>query len=370
MTENRENQKNQKNHGKQHISVIYAVFAAVLFGLSTPFSKILLNFISPMLMATFLYLGAGLGMLILRSLRSLRNKEKKESTISSKELPYTLSMILLDIAAPILLMIGLTSTNSSTISLLMNAEIVATTIIARIFFKESIGKRLWIAISFIIVASCFLSLSSTNNIVFSPGALFCILACLCWGLENNCTRMMSLKDPSQIVIIKGISSGIGSLVVAYFFGDWFLTASFIPFAMGLGFVSYGLSIFFYVFAQRKLGAARTSSFYATAPFIGVLLSIMLLKEEITWNFIIGLVLMIIGTYFVISENHIHTHLHRNFVHDHRHSHNDGHHGHKHPQDEPALENGSIDEEHTHNHKHNEQEHSHKHTPDLHHDHSH
>lgn len=161
-------------------------------------------------------------------------------------------MIILDILVPILMMIGLNIGSSSSSSLLNNFEIVATTLIALIFFKEIIGKYLWIGIGFITVASIVLSFDITNGFTFSIGSVLVLLATICWGLENNCTRSISHKSTFQIVITKGLGSGISSLIIALIIGESIPELKFILFALCLGFVAFGLSIFTYVRAQRYL----------------------------------------------------------------------------------------------------------------------
>jgi drug/metabolite transporter (DMT)-like permease len=285
-------------------------------------------------------------------------------------------MILLDIAAPIFLMIGISLSNSGTAALLGNFEIVATSIIAMIIFHESIGRRLWIAIALISVASILLSFEQASSATMSFGAIFVLLACVCWGFENNCTRSLSIKDPLQIVILKGFGSGAGALLIAVIWSqitlDWFYIGA----ALLLGFVAYGLSIFFYVKAQRTLGAARTSTYYAAAPFIGVLISWLLLKELITLPFLAALVIMLIGTYFAVSEKHQHLHRHLQETHEHKHSHADGHHTHKHDAAQDHINHNQETEqveagfEHSHPHTHDGTEHEHAHLPDVHHRHRH
>lgn len=174
--------------------------------------------------------------------------------------------------------------------------------------------------------------------------------------------MLSLKDPMQIVVIKGFGSGIGSLLISLIIKEYVTDAVYALFALILGFVAYGLSIFFYIKAQRELGAARTSAYYAAAPFIGVLISWAMFQENITWPFVIALFLMFIGSYFAISEEHIHLHIHNEITHEHKHNHEDGHHNHTH---EP-----NVIGEHSHLHTHEVVEHAHIHTPDLHHTHRH
>ncbi|HML37205.1 MAG TPA: DMT family transporter [Bacillota bacterium] len=353
-------------------AIFFALLAAVLFGVCSPVSKVLLASLPPTFMAALLYLGAGLGMLLIRVVGILRKKPRTEARMTKKELPYAAAMILLDIAAPIFLMVGLTMTAASTASLLNNFEIVATAAVAMVFFKEPMDKRMWMAILLITLSSIILSVEDFHSLNPSVGAAFVLAACLCWGVENNCTRMLSLKDPLQIVIIKGFGSGTGALLIAAAVSGFFAgTVSFsglyenLPYilmALFLGFISYGLSIFFYIAAQRELGAARTSIYYAAAPFIGVLISWVALRDAITGSFLIALAIMIAGTYLAISEKHKHFHVHVEETHEHRHRHDDGHHNHRHDFE--------VAGEHSHPHTHEALEHTHTHTPELHHQHTH
>jgi drug/metabolite transporter (DMT)-like permease len=345
----------------KRIPIIYAILAALCYGISSPAAKIILANVPPVLMAGMLYLGAGLGMLAVNVFRRKRTRQK-EARITTKELPFTIAMVALDIAAPIFLMVGLTMTTSATASLLGNFEIVATTVIAMAAFKEAVGKRMWIATLFITAASIILSVNDFGNLSFSLGSIFVLLACVCWGVENNCTSKLSLKDPLQIVVIKGIGSGVMSLVIALIAGERVADLWFIVPALLLGFTAYGLSIYFYILAQRGLGASRTSAFYAFAPFIGVGLSFAIFRETPTVSFLIALGVMVLGAYFAAFEKHEHAHSHAETEHEHRHRHDDGHHDHVHTP--------PIVGEHSHSHVHGEITHKHPHTPDLHHAHTH
>ncbi len=347
---------------KTNYSVIYAILAAVLFGINAPFSKILINQINPLFLAALLYLGAGIGMTVLTVLNKKRRSESREAKLTKGEWPYVILMILLDIAAPIFLLIGISMTSSSTAALLGTFEIAATSIVAMIFFKEAIGKRLWLAIIFITLASILLTVTDMSTIRLSMGAIFVMLSCLCWGFENNCTRNLSLKDPVQVVILKGFGSGLGALLIAFIWGEISGSILYILMAMALGFVAYGLSIFFYVKAQRGLGAARTSAYYAAAPFIGVLISWLVLREPISLSFLIALGIMILGTWLALSENHEHVHTHDEETHNHSHSHEDIHHQHD--------AHSTVSGEHCHEHTHQKTVHQHRHLPDVHHRHQH
>lgn len=282
-------------------AILWAVLAAALYALNSPVSKLLLDKISPTMMAAFLYLGAGIGLAIVRLVQRGMGKDQKEKPLTRKDLPYTIGMVVLDIAAPIFLMIGLTRTTAANASLLNNFEIVATSVIALCIFKEAISKRLWAAIVLVTISSIVLSVKDMSSFSFSFGSIFVLLACVCWGFENNCTRMISNKDPLQIVVIKGFGSGIGSLVIAFALGEYIPNGIYVVCALLLGFVAYGLSIFFYIYAQRYLGAAKTSAYYALAPFIGVALSLVIFREVPTASFVIALLIMIAGTYLASTD---------------------------------------------------------------------
>ncbi len=284
--------------------IIFAILAAALYGINSPLSKLLLAEISPTLMAALLYFGAGIGMLVIWLIKKPGNGIEH---LEKKQWPYILGMVVLDIIAPICLMIGLQKTTAANASLLNNFEIVATALISMVFFKEVLSKRLWVAIAVISAASFLLSFEDLSALKFSLGSLFVLLAAVSWGLENNCTRVLSKKDPFEIVIIKGLASGAGALVVALIVGIGPIEISYMLWALLLGFVAYGLSIFFYVRAQRDLGAAKTSAFYAFAPFIGAGLSFLIFRNSPTIVYIIALVLMIIGAYLVATD-YRHPHL--------------------------------------------------------------
>lgn len=278
--------------------VFFAILAAALYALNSPFSKLLLRNVPPTMMAGFLYLGAGLGMAMIGFIRRHTQKAIRETRLQRSDLPYVIAMIALDIAAPIFLMIGLTRTIAANASLLNNFEIVATSLIAMLVFREKIGRQLWIAIGLITLSSILLSVEDASSFHFSIGSLFVLLACVCWGMENNCTRKLSHSDPLEIVVVKGLGSGVGSVVLGLIIGEAFPVMRDIALVLLLGFVAYGLSIYFYVYAQRDLGAAKTSAYYAVAPFIGVLLSLIVFRELPGTLFFIALTIMILGTWLI------------------------------------------------------------------------
>lgn len=278
-------------------SIFFAILAAALYAISTPVSKLLLQNVPPTMVAAFLYLGAGIGMGVMMLMRNRFSKGANEERLTRADLPYAATMVVLDIAAPILMMYGLRINSAANTALLNNFEIVATALIALMFFREKVSKRLWIAIALVTAASILLSLdgsSASEALRFSKGSLLVLGATVCWGLENNCTRRIADKDPMQIVTVKGFGSGLGALSIALSLGEAFPMWKHLAILLMLGFVAYGLSIFFYTHAQRGIGAAKTSTYYALAPFIGAFLSVVILGEPIGWVFIVATPVMAAG----------------------------------------------------------------------------
>lgn len=279
--------------------VAAAFLAACLYALSTPCSKVLLANVAPNMMAALLYLGAGVGMAALTAARAAVGRgPSAEAPLERADAPYVAAMVLLDVAAPILLMAGLSHAAPENVALLNNFEIVATAVIALLAFQERVAARTWAGIAVITVSCALLSLEGEAALSFSSGSLLVLGACLCWGVENNCTSRLSQRDPAQVVIVKGLGSGAGALAVALVAGDALPAPPDALAALLLGFVAYGLSIFFYVYAQRGLGAARTSAYYAVNPFIGAVLSLVLFKTVPGPAFLLALALMALGAWLV------------------------------------------------------------------------
>lgn len=279
--------------------VAAAFLAACLYALSTPCSKVLLANVAPNMMAALLYLGAGVGMAALTAARAAVGRgPSAEAPLERADAPYVAAMVLLDVAAPILLMAGLSHAAPENVALLNNFEIVATAVIALLAFQERVAARTWAGIAVITVSCALLSLEGEAALSFSSGSLLVLGACLCWGVENNCTSRLSQRDPAQVVIVKGLGSGAGALAVALAAGDALPAPPDALAALLLGFVAYGLSIFFYVYAQRGLGAARTSAYYAVNPFIGAVLSLVLFKTVPGPAFLLALALMALGAWLV------------------------------------------------------------------------
>lgn len=290
----------QKSRGKSGQAILFALVAALLYACSIPLSKQLLASLPPVLLAGVLYLGAGVGSAVLLLLQR-RAHPAAYVSFSGEDKPYVVAMVLLDVLAPILLLLGLRETSAANASLLNNFEIVATGLFALFLFKEAIPLRLWIAIGLITLGGCLLTLDADGTFVFSGGAALVLLATICWGLENNCTRKLSRNNPVFIVAVKGIGSGAVALAIGFLSGERIGDLRTALLALLVGFVTYGLSIVCYIRAQRTLGAAKTSAYYAASPFIGVALSFFLLGERPNGMFFIALLLMISGAFFATFD---------------------------------------------------------------------
>lgn len=341
--------------------ILYALSAALLFGVSTPFAKVLVGEIPPILLAGLLYAGSGLGLSTWMLLR--KHKKEQIAHVTSKDTSWlTGAVIAGGIAAPVLLMFGITLIPASDASLLLNLEGVFTAFLAWFVFKENFDKRIFLGMVFIIAAGGLLSWQERQGGI-PWGGLLVAAACLCWGIDNNLTRKVSASDPVQIAAIKGSVAGIVNIGIALSMGSAFPALSVITQAAIVGLCGYGLSLVLFVLALRNLGTARTGAYFSVAPFFGAVVSLLLLHENPSLLFWIAGGLMGTGIWLHLTERHEHEHTHEIMEHEHEHIH-DEHHQHKHDFEWDGTE------PHTHFHQHTRMIHTHPHYPDIHHRHGH
>jgi len=339
-----------------------AIISAVLFGMSTPVSKILLGVgMDPQLLAGFLYLGAGIGLALLYIGRAALGRPSSETPLRRTDAPWLAAIILCGgLAAPLLLMLGLAETSAASGSLLLNLEGLATMGIAWLVFHENVDLRLLLGAFAILNGSVLLSWQG-QSISLDRGSLLIAAACLCWGIDNNLTRKLSSAAPMQITLIKGLAAGGVNMGLALLRGAALPSTGLLGIAGIAGFLGVGVSLVLFVRALRHLGAARTAAYFSLAPFIGALLSVLLLAEPLTAQLAAAAVLMGVGLWLHLTEKHEHQHVHEMMEHEHSHVH-DAHHHHDHA--------GAVTEPHTHWHRHEGIQHRHVHYPDLHHRHGH
>lgn len=354
------------SHGVNHQAfpsgIVPALLSALLFGASTPFSKLLLETVDPWMMAGLLYLGAGVGLAILHVLRNGLGFSGMEAPLRRADLPW-LGLVILTggILGPLLLMFGLARTSASAASLLLNIEGVATMGIAWVVFREYVDKRL-LAGALAILSGAIL-LSWQGQASFQWGAFLVAAACLCWGIDNNLTRKISSADPVQIAMLKAFVAGMFNVALALGNGASLPPLPVIFAAAVTGFLGYGASLSLFVIALRHLGTARTGAYFSLAPFIGAVLAVLMLGEPVTISLAAAGLLMTVGLWLHLTEQHVHEHFHEVMEHEHRHVH-DEHHQHAHGPDAPPGE------PHSHWHGHAPLTHRHPHYPDLHHRHDH
>lgn len=342
----------------RYTGVAAALGAAVLFGAGTPLAKLLLDSVSPWLLAGLLYLGSGLGLTLYRKLIGAPavRLPRREATW------FAGAIVSGGIVAPLLLMLGLTRMPSSAASLLLNAEGVFTTLLAWFAFKENVDRRIAVGMLAIVAGALLLSWPDEVQIDAWWPALAVLSACLAWAIDNNLTRQVSLTDAAWIASVKGLVAGVVNLLLAFS-----LDATLPPWpnfaaAMVLGFLAYGVSLALFVVGLRHLGTARTGAYFSAAPFIGAILA-LLIGEPLTTSLLAAGALMAGGLWLHLSERHEHAHQHETMEHDHPHVH-DEHHRHAHAAD---VAPGAP---HRHPHRHDAVQHTHPHFPDAHHRHAH
>jgi drug/metabolite transporter (DMT)-like permease len=342
-------------------AIAYALLSAGLFGASTPFAKLLVGEVAPLLLAGLLYLGSGVGLLVWFL---VRRRGKRAASLSMGDLPWLAGAIAAGgVAGPALLMYGLTRSDGSTASLLLNLEAVLTASIAWVVFRENVDRRIFLGMMTIVAGGVVLSWGEMPRAGGATGPVLIAAACLAWAIDNNLTRRVSGGDAVMIAGLKGLVAGSVNVALASAQGAGLPSVGLMASAAVVGLLGYGISLVLFVVALRHLGTARTGAYFSVAPFFGAVLAIALLRESPSTAFWIAAALMAAGVWLHLTERHEHFHEHELITHVHHHVH-DEHHQHTHAfaWDEP--------EPHTHEHRHGALRHSHPHYPDLHHRHGH
>lgn len=340
------------------LGVQAGIGAAILFGAGTPLAKLLLGSVSPWMLAGLLYVGSGVGLGIYRLIT-----RPGRVRLARQEIPPLVGAIGFGgVLGPVLLMFGLAKMPATGASLLLNAEGVFTALLAWFVFKENFDRRIALGMVAIVGGAIVLSIPTGAELGPVWPSLAILAACLCWGVDNNLTRKISLTDATWLAAVKGGVAGPVNLVIAFVLGAQLPSAPSIAGAMVVGFFAYGVSLVLFIVAMRHVGAARAGAYFSIAPFFGAVLAIAL-GAPITVPLIVAAALMAVGVWLHLTERHEHEHTHEAVTHDHWHVH-DEHHQHEHP--EPVA----AGTRHRHNHLHEPITHSHEHYPDVHHRHDH
>lgn len=342
----------------RNVGVQAGIASALLFGAGTPVAKLLLDSVSPWLLAGLLYAGSGLGLGLYRVIRRLPRVRLGRGEL----LPLAGAIFFGGMLGPVLLMFGLSNMPASGASLLLNAEGVFTALLAWFVFRENFDRRIALGMLAIVAGAVVLSVPGGVALGTVLPSLAVLGACLSWGIDNNLTRKVALNDATWLAAIKGGVAGPVNLALAFLLGAQFPAVGNIAAAMVVGFFAYGVSLVLFIVAMRHVGTARAGAYFSVAPFFGAALALAL-GEAITIPLVIAGLLMALGVWLHLTERHEHGHTHEPITHDHWHVH-DGHHEHDH--DEPVAP--GI--RHRHAHTHEAITHTHDHYPDSHHRHEH
>jgi len=335
-----------------------ALLSAVLFGAGAPAAKLLLDSVSPWLLAGLLYAGSGVGLGLFRLIR----RSPRVHLPRADFLPLGGAILFGGVVGPVLLMFGLVNMPASGASLLLNAEGVFTALLAWFVFKENFDRCIALGMLAIVAGAVLLSIPTGASLGTLLPSLAVLGACLCWGIDNNLTRKVALNDATWLAAVKGGVAGPVNLAIAFILGAHLPSVFNIGAAMVVGFFAYGVSLVLFIVALRHVGTARAGAYYSVAPFFGAILALAL-GEPLTLPLVIAGLLMAIGVWLHLTERHEHEHTHEAVTHDHWHVH-DEHHQHEH--EEPVA----AGTRHRHLHTHEAITHTHEHYPDSHHRHTH
>jgi len=344
--------------GLQSVGVQAAVASAVLFGAGTPVAKLLLDNVSPWLLAGLLYTGSGLGLGLYRLVARLPRVRLERAAYA----PLAGAVAFGGVLAPVLLLAGLANMPASGASLLLNAEGVFTAVLAWLVFKENVDRRILLGMAAIIAGAVILSVPQGTAMGTAWPSLAVLGACLGWALDNNLTRKVALNDATWLAAIKGGVAGPVNLGLAFLVGARLPGPGNVAAAMTVGFFAYGVSLVLFIVGLRHLGTARAGAYFSIAPFFGALLAVAL-GEPLTTPLLAAGALMGLGVWLHLTERHSHEHTHEPITHDHWHVHDEHH---QHPHGEPVA----VGTRHRHPHTHAAVTHTHEHFPDAHHRHGH
>ena len=335
-----------------------ALLAAVLFGISTPLVQRWGAGLGSFTTAGLLYAGAALVGLL------LRQPVDREARVRRSDLPRLTWMALFGAGiGPVALAWGLQHTSGTSASLMLTLEAVFTALLARWWYHESLDRRVRLALGLLTLGGMALVLDRAQGGSGQwLGLLAVLLATAAWGMDNTLSRALAERDPGQVVMLKGLLGALATLGLAAALGEGWPRFGPVLALLGVGATGYGLSLRFYLLAQRAFGAARTGSVFAFAPFVGAVLAWALGTQAGGLWLATGAALMLAGILLHLAERHDHLHRHEALVHEHAHTHDDGHHDHTHT----PMPQGP----HSHPHRHTPVQHAHEHVPDEHHRHTH
>lgn len=341
-------------------SVLTGLLAGLLFGVATPLSKIMLSQFNSFQLAGLLYIGAAIAFLPF----IIKNRKAEFTALKRTGKKRHLAGVIFfgGILGPLLLMIGLKTSNAMSVSIWLNMELVATAILGILIFKDHLDRYAMIGILLTLCSGIIISSQESSSGIIS--AVFILLACISWSIDNQLSAIIDGVSPQVITFVKGVFGGVTNLTIGMYLNNWQIQPNYIPAALLIGVFSYGISIVLYVTSAQNLGATRSQILFSTAPFWGIFAAWIFLHEQLNMIVLGSFSVLVLGILFTNIASHGHRHYHKRMVHIHTHSHDDSHHDHIH------TGKGENSLKHSHIHEHKENKHTHKHFPDMHHRHDH
>ncbi len=343
--------------GQLQTGVLLAIAAAVLFGMTAPLLKVASADVGTLTAGALLYLGAAMGAGLLAIGRGTAARPRGRALLRVAAVAIVGAAL-----APALLVLGLRRTDAATASLLLALEAPFTLLLARLFLREHIGPRVLLAAFLIFGGGAALIGAAAGSSLALVGAALVAGATMCWAIDNTWSRALAESDPLMVVVFKGLLGALAGATAALIGGERLPSANATLALLALGAVGYGVSLQLYLRAQKLIGAARTASVFAAAPFAGVVVAFALGSPWPGWQLPLAAALVLTGLWLHISERHEHAHQHDSIEHEHWHRHDDGHHDHRHD----PMPVGP----HSHVHQHQPLTHTHEHSEDAHHHHDH
>lgn len=340
-------------------AILIALLSALLFGAATPISKPLLTSLTSYQLAGLLYLGAALGVVLIVLRKGKFILPWKMDQVNAFRLVG--AVLFGGVLGPLALLAGLKLASAASVSMWLNLEMVATAILGHFFFKDHLTKKGWLAAGGILGAAVILA--TGEGLAGWQAGVLVTVACVCWGIDNHLTALIDGITPEQSTFWKGLVAGSTNLIIGLSLAPFSGPAWIVPAGLVVGMFAYGFSIVLYILSAQRLGATRAQLVFSSAPFWGVLLSVIVLGEKLSWQHGAAAILFVASISLLFHEKHAHTHCHTPQFHEHVHTHNDAHHNHHHSGD-------AVPEWHSHPHAHDALSHAHAHAPDLHHRHSH
>lgn len=293
-----------------HWGYVAVLFSAFLFGIGTTLYKMLLESMSPLFIAAVTYLAGGLVLAGSNFFHEntkvphlLKLPHRRKAGFVWRDIVLVLLVILFGSAlAPTLYLFGLNNTTAVNAALLGNTETLFTIGIAFIFLGERGRAKDYAAMVLLVVGAVILTtnlnfqeLGTTGTFV---GNLLVVSGSFFWGVDNNLSRLLSVKRSLlQIGSLKGVLGGGLLLAITLLIGlQVSASLASILYLVIVGILCVGLSLLLFLFSLQEIGAMRTGVIFSTSSLFGAASAFLILQEPISVIQILAGLLMLFAIY--------------------------------------------------------------------------